>query len=48
MSNLDTISEHYKDLSTLIEAKTIAEKLDIGECTSDEEMKKFRNIKQDY
>lgn len=48
MSSLYTISEHYKDVSTLIEAKIIAKNLDRGECTSDEEIKKFINIKEDY
>lgn len=47
-TNKDIISDHSVDISTLIRARTIANKLDRGEDVSDEENKIFRNIKEDY
>ena len=46
--NLDVISEHTQEVSKLTQTKSIAEKIDKGEHISDEENKKFQDIKEQY
>ena len=46
--NLNTITKHYIEASTLIEAKSTAEKIDKGESITDQERNKFNDIKNKY
>lgn len=46
--NLDTISYHTQEVSILKEAKSIAEKINKGEATSNEDKEKLKDIKKQY
>lgn len=47
-NNLETVSEHTREISKLLKAKTIVEKVDKGEHISDEERNKLQDVKKQY